>query len=75
MNISQKLAHVSLLILLFYSSISFAQGFLRVDGDKIVNDNDQNYILKSMNLGGWLVQEGYMLQTGEKDAEHQIREA
>ena len=64
------------LALIFLScSNLIAQGFLRVDGDKIVNDNDQNYILKGMNLGGWLVQEGYMLHTGEKDAEHQIREA
>ncbi len=26
-----------------------------------------------MGLGGWLVQEGYMLKTGKLDAEHQIR--
>jgi len=50
-----------------------AQGFLRVNGDKIVNDTDQNYILKGMGLGGWLVQEGYMLKSGQLDAEHQIR--
>jgi hypothetical protein len=53
----------------------FGQGFLRVDGQKIINDVNDNFILKGMGLGGWLVQEGYMLQTGEKDAEWQIREA
>ena len=51
----------------------FAQGFLRVDGEKIVNDVNTNVILKGMGLGGWLVQEGYMLKTGRLDAEHQIR--
>jgi len=53
----------------------FGQGFLRVDGQKIINDVNDNFILKGMGLGGWLVQEGYMLQTGVKDAEWQIREA
>ena len=62
------------LIILSCSNL-FAQGFLRVDGSNIANDVDQNFILKGMGLGGWLVQEGYMLHTGEKNAEHQIREA
>lgn len=56
-----------------YSSHTFSQGFLRVDGKKIINDWDSNFILKGMGLGGWLVQEGYMLKTGKLDAENQIR--
>ena len=49
-----------------------AQGFLRVEGEKIINDVDQDFILKGMGLGGWLVQEGYMLNT-PIHAEHEIR--
>lgn len=57
----------------FISHSIIAQGFLRVDGINIVNDNNSNYILKGIGLGGWLVQEGYMLQT-PMSAEHEIKE-
>jgi endoglucanase len=50
-----------------------AQGFLHADGKKIVDGSNNEVILKGMGLGGWLVQEGYMLHTGRLDAEHQIR--
>lgn len=60
-------------ILIITVNSFFSQGFLRVDGQNIVNDVNNNYILKGMGLGGWLVQEGYMLKTGKLDAEHQIR--
>ncbi|MCB9219658.1 MAG: cellulase family glycosylhydrolase [Ignavibacteriales bacterium] len=64
-----------IIVLTFFiiSNHTLAQGFLRVDGEKIINDVDQNFILKGMGLGGWLVQEGYMLKTGKLDAEYQIR--
>lgn len=69
-------------LLLFFVLIFFvtfgrinSQGFLRVDGQNISNNVTNNFILKGMGLGGWLVQEGYMLKTGVKDAEWQIREA
>lgn len=39
------------------------QGFLRTDGTKIVNGNGEEVILQGFGLGGWLVPEGYMLQT------------
>lgn len=43
-------------------SKAFADGFLRVDGRKIVNDQGE-LLLRGMGLGGWLLPEGYMLQT------------
>ncbi|MCF8262830.1 MAG: hypothetical protein K9J12_18770, partial [Melioribacteraceae bacterium] len=52
-----------ILILLVSSGVSFSQGFLKVNGTAISNDEESNYILRGMGLGGWLVQEGYMLQT------------
>lgn len=51
-----------------------AQGFLRVDGTKIINDEGE-FFLKGIGLGGWMLMEGYMFKTsGFADAEHQIRE-
>ncbi len=54
---------------------SYAQGFLRAEGKEIVDENGEAFILKGMGLGGWMLQEGYMLQTAEfANAQHQIRE-
>lgn len=41
-----------------------AQGFLRTDGTKIVNDSNE-VILRGIGLGGWMLQEPYMLQVSE----------
>jgi endoglucanase len=40
-----------------------AQGFLRTSGTQIVDGDGKEFILKGIGLGGWLVPEGYMLQT------------
>jgi endoglucanase len=45
------------------SITSFAQGFLHRDGQNIVDGNGKNVILRGLGVGGWMVQEGYMLQT------------
>lgn len=37
--------------------------YLHRDGQNIVDGNGQNVILRGLGLGGWMVQEGYMLQT------------
>lgn len=64
-------------LVVIYLAVSLtlcAQGFLRVDGTKIINDEGE-VLLKGIGLGGWLLQEGYMLKTsGFANAEHQIRE-
>ena len=48
--------------LLFSIAIS-AQGFLHRNGQNIVDGNGKNVILRGLGVGGWMVQEGYMLQT------------
>jgi aryl-phospho-beta-D-glucosidase BglC (GH1 family) len=59
---------------LLLSSLS-AQGFLHTDAKEIVNEAGEPYILKGMGLGGWMLQEGYMLQTaGFANAQHQLIE-
>lgn len=54
---------ILLLLLLSLSLSSFGQGFLHRSGQNIVNGNGQNVLLRGLGLGGWMVQEGYMLQT------------
>jgi endoglucanase len=51
-----------------------AQGFLNVQGKKIINGTGQEVYLKGIGLGGWLLQEGYMLHTSSfANAQWQIR--
>jgi len=38
-----------------------AQGYLKVHGTTIVNDKGNEFILRGMGLGGWMLQEPYML--------------
>ena len=38
------------------------QGFLRVDGQQLVND-EGNFIIRSIGTGNWMIQEGYMMQS------------
>ncbi len=54
---------LTLFISIFLSISSFGQGFLHRKGQNIVDGNEQNIILRGLGLGGWMVQEGYMLKT------------
>lgn len=38
--------------------------FLRTSGTKIVDDSNNEIILKGLNTNNWLLQEGYMMETG-----------
>jgi len=54
---------------------SFSQGFLKTEGKLIVNEAGESVILRGMGLGGWMVQEGYMMQTADfANAQHKIKE-
>ncbi|MDR1681949.1 MAG: cellulase family glycosylhydrolase [Candidatus Symbiothrix sp.] len=51
----------------------FAQGFLRTNNMEIVNDKGA-FLLKGIGLGGWVLQEPYMLQlSGIARTQQQIR--
>lgn len=51
-----------------------AQHFLKADGKIISNENGDTVLLRGMGLGGWMVQEGYMLQTASfANPQHKIR--
>jgi endoglucanase len=66
------------LLLLFVGIISFrivsGQGYLKVDSKRIVDEKGNNILLRGMGLGGWMLQEGYMLRVeGIGQQQHVIR--
>lgn len=50
-----------------------AQSFLRADGPRIVDERGNPVLLRGMGLGGWMLQEGYMLQLGQLGSGQQYR--
>ncbi|WP_323027237.1 glycoside hydrolase family 5 protein [Gelidibacter japonicus] len=63
------------LFILTYSCIDRdATVFLHTEGQNIVDKDGNNVLLRGLGLGGWMVQEGYMVQTGEfAGQQHVIR--
>ena len=64
---------------LIFSLISLlsanGQDILKAEGKVIVNQAGDTILLRGMGLGGWMLQEGYMLQTaGFANAQYQIRD-
>ncbi len=55
-----------LLILLLTGQIIYSQNFLKAEGKKIVDSSGENVLLQGIGLGGWLVPEGYMIQSSAK---------
>ncbi|OQP45711.1 cellulase family glycosylhydrolase [Niastella populi] len=67
-----NLLFLLLLILLLHAETR-AQGFLKVSNKQIVDENGRNVLLRGIGLGGWMLQEGYMLQLGGLGMQHRIR--
>lgn len=67
---------IILTLIIFFSSVRInAQGFLRTDNKKIVNGNNEEVILRGMGLGGWMLQEGYMIKTSDfANTQHEFKE-
>jgi len=67
-----------LLLFLSVTLISCSQsdtdGFLRTSGKKIVNEKDENVLLRGIGLGGYMLQEGYMLKVPFSGQQHVIKE-
>lgn len=70
------LKNVTLLLLISLSLKPIqgrSQGFLRVKGTQIVNQKGENVLLRGIGLGGWMLQEGYMLRVNGEGQQHKIR--
>ena len=62
------------LLLLFTLSNSALSQWLTTRGKVIVNDENQEILLRGMGPGGWMVMEGYMMQTaGFAGTQHEIK--
>jgi endoglucanase len=60
---------------LFNQANLFAVGFLKANGKVVVDGTGQEFYLKGIGLGGWLLQEGYMLHTSNfANSQWQIRQ-
>src|SRR5688572_25537012 len=66
------------LVLLCFLFVAFfkagSQGYLKTDGKKIVNAKGENVLLRGIGLGGWMLQEGYMLRLNNEGQQYRIRE-
>src|ERR1700722_11913461 len=62
------------LLLFVCQQKGMSQGFLKAKGKLIVNEKGEKVILRGMGLGGWMLQEGYMLKLGKIGPQHRIRE-
>ncbi len=50
-----------------------AKDFLRADGTRIVDADGRPVVLRGMGLGGWMLQEGYMLELNQFGTQRVIR--
>ncbi|MCB2378517.1 cellulase family glycosylhydrolase [Hymenobacter sp. BT635] len=66
---------VLLLVVLWSSGLAQAQkmSLLRAQGGKIVDAGGQEIVLRGFNVGGWLLQESYILKTDTLDSQARIR--
>ena len=47
------------------ANLANCQGFLKADGQRIVNEKGENVLLRGIGLGGWMLQEPYMFQLSD----------
>ena len=63
-----------LIILFLFNAFDSQAQFLHVEDKSIVDGDGENVILRGMGLGGWMLQEGYMLQLGSiANPQHEIK--
>jgi glyoxylase-like metal-dependent hydrolase (beta-lactamase superfamily II) len=48
-------------------------GFLKASGTRIVDGAGRDVLLRGMGLGGWMLQEGYMIGLKKEGTQHSIR--
>lgn len=48
--------------------------FLKADGQFIVNEQGEKVLLRGTGLGGWMLQEGYMLKLNDVGQQHRIQQ-
>jgi endoglucanase len=70
----KRMKLIVVLLIFMWSTVAFSQVFLKRDNKRIVNGSGEVVILRAIGLGGWMLQEGYMLQTESfANTQHEIR--
>lgn len=59
-----KMKKISVILLIISFGASAHAQMLRTSGTKIVDDNNNEVLLKGLNTNNWLLQEGYMMEFG-----------
>ncbi|TXI12616.1 MAG: glycoside hydrolase family 5 protein [Rhizobium sp.] len=68
------LASLSIICLGPFARPARADGFVRADHRQIVDGQGHPLLLRGLGLGGWMVQEGYMMGLSNLKAQHIIRD-
>ena len=64
-----------LVLFLVLGFSSYSQNFLSTSGTSIINESGDTIIFRGMGLGGWMVQEGYMMAPGGfSSTQYQIKD-
>jgi endoglucanase len=53
---------------------SQSQGFLKAENTRIINEKGENVLLRGIGLGGWMLQEGYMLHVNKESQQYRIKQ-
>ena len=69
-----KIALITIFLFFPISICSQTNSFVTVKGRKIINTNGENLLLKGINLGNWLVPEGYMFHFKSTNSPRMIYE-
>lgn len=52
-----------------------AQAYMKAQGQQILDKDGKPFIIRSMGIGGWMLQEGYHMNTsGAADTQHELEE-
>ena len=75
MKSSNYKSFLVLLSLVVFQSTVWSQNYVHANGKAIVEGNGDTLIIRAMGVGGWMVQEGYMLQTASfASPQHKIKD-
>ena len=66
--------YILLSFLFLVSGLAMGQGFLHTDGKNIVDGNGENFLIRSIGTGNWMIMEGYMMKSnGPADTHTEFR--
>lgn len=69
-----KTRQILLILFLVPATLSWGQ-WLQTDGKAIIDQNGQEVILRGIGLGGWMLMEGYMMQSSDvADTQHELKD-